>query len=91
MVGYMIMPNALEAYKTTLTGERLFNFVNGYVEGKSAGFAPFNDGSLPISSGMTLEIKYDSSYKLTNIYVNGEPINFEQEYSFIILSVAGFI
>lgn len=40
---------------------------------------------------MTLEIKYDSSYKLTNIYVNGEPINFEQEYSFIILSVAGFI
>ena len=71
----MIMPNGLLAYQRTMTGAELKELVRAYVEGCEGGFVPFNRGSLPVVSGITVEVKEASgSYTLTGITRNGKPL-----------------
>ena len=57
-----------------LSGQ-LKELVRAYVEGCEGGFVPFNRGSLPVVSGIAVEVKEASgSYTLTGITRNGQPL-----------------
>ena len=71
----MIMPNGLMAYHRTMTGAELKETVRAFVEGCEGGFVPFNRGSLPVVSGIAVEVKEaNGSYTLTGITRNGQPL-----------------
>ena len=71
----MIMPNGLMAYQRTMTGAELKETLRAFVEGCEGGFVPFNRGSLPVTSGITMEVKEaGGSYTLTGITRNGQPL-----------------
>ena len=75
MADSMIMPNGLMSRQRTMTGAQLKELVRAYVEGCEGGFVPFNRGSLPIVSGIAVEVKENNgSYTLTSITRNGQPL-----------------
>jgi len=75
MAASMIMPNGLISRQRTMTGAELKETVRAYVEGCEGGFVPFNRGSLPIVSGIAVEVKENNgSYTLTGITRNGQPL-----------------
>ena len=75
MAASMIMPNGLMSRQRTMTGAQLKELVRAYVEGCEGGFVPFNRGSLPIVSGIAVEVKENNgSYTLTSITRNGQPL-----------------
>ena len=75
MAASMIMPNGLMSRKRTMTGAELKETVRAFVEGWEGGFVPFNRGSLPVVSGIALEVKEENgSYTLTGITRNGQPL-----------------
>ena len=75
MAASMIMPNGLMSRQRTMTGAELKETVRAFVEGCEGGFVPFNRGSLPVVSGIAVEIKEaGGSYTLTGITRNGQPL-----------------
>ena len=71
----MIMPNGLMSYQRTMTGAELKDTVRAFVEGCEGGFTPFNRGSLPVASGIALQVaENDGSYTLTGITRSGQPL-----------------
>ena len=75
MATSMIMPNGLMSRQRTMTGAELKETVRAFVEGCEGGFVPFNRGSLPVVSGIAVEVKEDNgSYTLTGITRNGQPL-----------------
>ena len=75
MAASMIMPNGLMSRQRTMTGAQLKELVRAYVEGCEGGFVPFNRGSLPVVSGIAVEVKENNgSYTLTGITRNGQPL-----------------
>ena len=75
MAASMIMPNGLMSRRRTMTGAELKETVRAFVEGWEGGFVPFNRGSLPVVSGIAVEVKEASgSYTLTGITRNGQPL-----------------
>ena len=75
MAASMIMPNGLMSRQRTMTGAELKETVRAFVEGCKGGFVPFNRGSLPVVSGIAVEVKEASgSYTLTGITRNGRPL-----------------
>lgn len=75
MAASMIMPNGLMSRQRTMTGAELKETVRAFVEGCEGGFVPFNRGSLPVVSGIAVEVKEaDGSYTLTGITRNGQPL-----------------
>ena len=75
MAASMIMPNGLMSRQRTMTGAELKETVRAFVEGCEGGFVPFNRGSLPVVSGIAVEVKENNgSYTLTSITRNGQPL-----------------
>ena len=75
MAASMIMPNGLMSRQRTMTGAELKETVRAFVEGWEGGFVPFNRGSLPVVSGIAVEVEEDNgSYTLTGITRNGQPL-----------------
>ena len=75
MAASMIMPNGLMSRQRTMTGAELKETVRAFVEGCEGGFVPFNRGSLPVVSGIAVEVKEASgNYILTGITRNGQPL-----------------
>ena len=75
MAASMIMPNGLMSRQRTMTGAQLKEVVRAFVEGCEGGFVPFNRGSLPVVSGIAVEVKEaGGSYTLTGITRNGQPL-----------------
>ena len=71
----MIMPNGLMSRQRSMTGAELRETVRAFVEGCEGGFVPFNRGSLPVVSGIAVEVKENNgSYTLTGITRNGQPL-----------------
>ena len=71
----MIMPNELLSYQRTMTGAELKDTLRTFVEGCEGGFTPFNRGSLPVVSGIAVQVEEnDGSYKLTGVTRNGQPL-----------------
>ena len=71
----MIMPNGLMSYRRTMTGAELKDTLRAFVEGCEGGFTPFNRGSLPVVSGIAVQVQEnDGSYTLTGITRGGQPL-----------------
>ena len=71
----MIMPDGLMSYQRTMTGAELKDTVRAFVEGCEGGFTPFNRGSLPVASGIALQVaENNGSYTLTGITRSGQPL-----------------
>ena len=89
MAASMIMPNSLLAYQRAMTGAELKETVRTFVEGREGGFVPFNRGSLPVVSGIAVEVKEASgSYTLTGITRNGQPLRDDDTVTVTCLATA---
>ena len=78
MAGNMIMPNGLSAYKSKMSGTELKETIKNFVEGYEGGFIPFNHGSLPVVSGISVEIKEtEDGYTLSKVIKKGKQIQDE--------------
>ena len=89
MAASMIMPNGLMSRQRTMTGAELKETVRAFVEGCEGGFVPFNRGSLPVASGIAVEVKEaDGSYTLTGITRNGQPLRDDDTVTVTCLATA---
>ena len=87
MAGDMIMPNELSAYSSKMSGAELKETVRNFVEGYQGGFIPFNRGSLPVVSGISVEIKEtDDGYTLSKITKDGKLIQDEDTFTVICIA-----
>ena len=75
MARSMIMPNSLLAYSSTMSGAELKETVRNFIEGYEGGFIPFNRGSLPVLSGISVEVKEtDDGYTLSKVTKAGKKV-----------------
>ena len=90
MAASMIMPNSLLAYRRTMNGAELTETVRAFVEGCEGGFTPFNRGSLPVVSGIAIEVKEENGgFTLTGIKRDGKPLREDESVTVTCLSTAG--
>ena len=89
MAASIIMPNGLMSRQRTMTGAELKETVRAFVEGWEGGFVPFNRGSLPVVSGIAVEVKEENgSYTLTGITRNGQPLRDDDTVTVTCLATA---
>ena len=87
MAGSMIMPNGLSAYSCKMTGAELKETVRNFVEGYTGGLTPFNRGSLPVVSGISVEIKEtDAGYTLKKVKKDGKTVRDEDTFTVTCLA-----
>ena len=90
MVASMIMPNSLLAYQRTMNGAELTETVRAFVEGCEGGFTPFNRGSLPVVSGIAIEVKEENGgFTLTGIKRDGKPLREDDSVTVTCLATEG--
>lgn len=88
MVGDMIMPNGLAAYKQEMSGAELKELVKSFVEGYEGGIVPFNHGSLPVVSGISMEIKENGDgYTLSELKKDGKKIQDDDSFTVACLAI----
>ena len=88
MVGSMIMPNSLSAYSSKMSGAELKETVKNFIEGYDGGFTPFNRGSLPVFSGISVEIKEtDDGYTLSKVTKNGKKVQDNDTFTVTCLAI----
>ena len=88
MAGDMIMPNSLSAYSSKMSGAELKETVKNFVEGYEGGFIPFNRGSLPVVSGISVEIKEtDDGYTLSKVKKDGKQIQDNDIFTVTCLAI----
>ena len=89
MAGYMIMPNGLLAYQQEMSGAELKETVKAFVEGCEGGFTPFNRGSLPVVSGIAMEVQEEhGTFTLTKVTRDGEAVRDEDTFTVTCLAAA---
>ena len=87
MAGNMIMPNHLKAYSCKISGAELKELVNAFVEGYDGGLIPFNSGSLPTVSGISMEInKNKDAYTLSKLTKDGKEIKDDESFTVTCLA-----
>ena len=75
MAGDMIMPNGLYAYSCKMSGAELKETVRNFVEGYPGGFLPFNRGSLPVFSGISVELmETEDGYTVRKVTKDGKKV-----------------
>ena len=88
MARNMIMPNHLLAYSSKLSGAELKETVKNFVEGYEGGFIPFNRGSLPVVSGISVEVKEtEDGYTLSKVTKDGKQIQDEDTFTITCLAI----
>ena len=88
MVGSMIMPNSLSAYSSKMSGAELKETVKNSIEGYEGGFIPFNRGSLPVFSGISVEIKEtDDGYTLSKVTKDGKKVQDNDTFTVTCLAI----
>lgn len=88
MTGDMIMPNGLAAYKKEMSGAELKELVKFFVEGYEGGLVPFNQGSLPVVSGISMEIKEnEDGYTLSEVKKDGKKIQDDDSFTVTCLAI----
>ena len=86
----MIMPNGLLSYQRTMTGAELKDTLRAFVEGCEGGFTPFNRGSLPVVSGIAIEVKEENGgFTLTGITRDGKPLREDETVTVTCLATVG--
>ena len=89
MVGSMIMPNSLSAYSSKMSGAELKETVKNFIEGYEGGFIPFNRGSLPVFSGISVEIKEtDDGYTLSKVTKDGKKVQDNDTFTVTCLAIS---
>ena len=89
MAGDMIMPNSLSAYSSKMSGAELKETVKNFVEGYEGGFIPFNRGSLPVVSGISVEVKEtDDGYILSKVTKDGKKVQDEDTFTVTCLAIS---
>lgn len=92
MTGNMIMPNSLQAYHREMKGAELKEYIRASVEGIEGGFTPFNRGSLPVVSGMEVEVQEtDGKYTLSRVLKDGKEIGDEDTFRVTCLNTAAYM
>ena len=92
MAGNMIMPNELSAYSSQMSGAELKETVRNFVEGYQGGFIPFNRGSLPVFSGISVEIREtDNGYTLSKVSKNGKQIQDKDTFTVTCLAAPQYM
>ena len=88
MAGDMIMPNDLSAYSCKMSGAELKETVRNFVEGYQGGFIPFNRGSLPVVSGISVEIREtDDGYTLSKVAKDGKKVQDDDTFTVTCLAI----
>ena len=88
MTGNMIMPNGLAAYKKEMSGAELKEMLKAFVEGYEGGLVPFNHGSLPVVSGISMEIKENGEgYTLSEVKKDGKKIQDDDSFTVTCLAI----
>ena len=88
MAGDMIMPNGLSAYSSKMNGAELKETVKNFIEGYQGGFIPFNRGSLPVVSGISVEVKEtDDGYTLSNVTIDGKKVQHNETFTVTCLAI----
>ena len=88
MAGDMIMPNDLSAYSCKMSGAELKETVRNFVEGYHGGFIPFNRGSLPVVSGISVEIREtDDGYTLSKVTKDGKKVQDDDTFTVTCLAI----
>lgn len=86
------MPNALQAYHREMKGAELKDYIRASVEGIEGGFTPFNRGSLPVVSGMEVEVQEtDGKYTLSRVLKDGKEIGDEDTFRVTCLNTAAYM
>ena len=92
MAGDMIMPNGLAAYSSKMSGAELKKTVKNFVEGYEGGFNPFNRGSLPVVSGISVKIKEtEDGYSLSKVTKGGKQIQDEDTFTVTCLATPKYM
>lgn len=90
MVSCMVMPNNLSSFQRDMTGAELRETIKAYVEGTEGGFKPFNRGSLPVVSGITIEVEENKgTYTLKKVKRDGKEIKDDETFSVTCLATPG--
>ena len=88
MAGDMIMPNGLVAYSSKMSGAELKEMIKNFVEGYEGGFIPFNRGSLPVVSGISVDInETDDGYTLSKVTKDGKAVRDEDTFTVTCLAI----
>ena len=88
MAGNMIMPNGLSAYSSRMSGAELKETVRNFVEGYQGGLIPFNRGSLPVVSGISVEIREtDDGYTLNKVTKDGKKVQDNDTFTVTCLAI----
>ena len=88
MAGDMIMPNGLAAYSSKMSGTELKETVKNFVEGYQGGFIPFNRGSLPVVSVISVEVKEtDDGYTLSKVTKDGKIVQDNDTFTVTCLAI----
>ena len=75
MAGDMIMPNGLSDCSCKMSGAELKETVRNFVEGYPGGFLPFNRGSLPVFSGISVELmETEDGYTVRKVTKDGKKV-----------------
>lgn len=91
-VSCMIMPNVLLAYRREMTGAELKETLKAYVEGIEGGFKPFNRGSLPVVSGISIRVGEEAgAYTLTKALLDGKEIKDTDTFRVTCLNTAAYM
>ena len=86
--GNMIMPNSLFSYSSKMSGAELKETVRNFVEGYQGGFIPFNRGSLPVVSGISVEIKEtEDGYILKKVKKDGKTVKDKDTFTVTCLAI----
>ena len=86
--GNMIMPNSLFSYSSKMSGAELKETVRNFVEGYQGGFIPFNRGSLPVVSGISVEIKEtEDGYILKKVKKDGKTVQDKDTFTVTCLAI----
>lgn len=92
MAGNMIIPNPLEAWKREMSGAELKEYLRCSIEGVEDGFTPFNGGSLPTVSGLSIEVvESEGTYQLSHVRRGGKEIGDEDTFQVTCLNIATYM
>ena len=88
MAGSMIMPNCLSAYGSMMSGAELKETVRNFIEGYEGGFIPFNRGSLPVFSGISVEVKEtEDGYTLSKVTKDGKKVQDNDTFTVTCIAI----
>ena len=88
----MVMPNGLRSYRCEMTGAELKETVKAFVEGYEGGLPVFNRGSLPVVSGIAIEVKEaNGRYTLTGVTRDGQPVQDDDTFTVSCLSTPKYM